>query len=545
VKTHSPEQRPVADSIPIAAPVFDIGPPRPSDTRWITGTVALFAIAVFAVSGSRIGPYLLAHSGAEALDRGYVSAFLLNIALILFAWRRSVQLKKTFGERDAAESRAYELAHRDEVTGLLNRRRLKELLRDLCADKVAKSALILFDLDGFKKINDLYGHAVGDEILLRTAERMGDVCPPQAHCVRLGGDEFAVLLRGADADQDKATELMIALMATLSTPIRLANTVAAVGVSIGIALRTKPGKDPEWLLRRADVAMYEAKRRGRNQCVQFDTDMEAELARRTTLEAEMREGIESGQFVPYFQPIIDLGTGETRGFEVLARWEHPTKGLLEPAEFMELAEAAGMISELSFGVMHEALTIARDWPSQFQIAVNLSPVQFNDPLVSARITKVLMQTGFPAARLEVEVMERCLLQNQEAALATLTSLKNQGVTISVDDFGTGYAALTQLSALPFDRMKIDRSFMASLGNEDQCDALVQAIMGIGKQLKLPITAEGVETELLQKRIEQLGCADAQGWLFSKALSAEQVQLGFMSRAAAQILSGTDAKRDVA
>ena len=536
---------PAAEAAPLVVPVFDIGPPRPSDTRWITGTVALFAIAVFAVSGSQVIPALISSNGVSELNPSFASAFLLNIALILFAWRRSEQLKKTFGERDAAERRAYDLAHRDEVTGLLNRRRLKEMLRDLCTDKVSKSALVLLDLDGFKKINDLYGHPVGDEILTRTAERIVEVCPPGASCVRLGGDEFAVLLQGTDASAEKAEELTIALMATLSRPIRLANTVAGVGVSIGIALRTTPCKEADWLLRRADVAMYEAKRRGRNQCVQFDSDMEDELTRRHKLEGEMRRGIERSEFVPYFQPIIDLASGETRGFEVLARWNHPTRGLLEPAEFIELAESVGMISELSFSVMHEALTIARDWPSHFQIAVNISPVQFNDPLISARITKVLTQTGFPPERLEIEVMERSLLQNQEAALATLTSLKNQKISISVDDFGTGYAALTQLSALPFDRMKIDRRFMDSLADDDKCDALVQAILGIGKQLKLPVTAEGVETERLQKRIGELGCADAQGWLYSKALSAEQVQLGFMSRAAAEILSHGETKRDVA
>ena len=544
MKRQTSAEGPAAGATASPATVFDIGPPRPSDTRWITGTVALFAIAVFAVSGSQVLPVILA-PGKHALEPSYATAFLLNIALILFAWRRSVQLKKTFAERDAAQNRAYELAHRDEVTGLLNRRRLKEMLRDLCAEKTAKSALLLIDLDGFKKINDLYGHPVGDEILVRTAERIVEICPPDAACVRLGGDEFAVLLKGADATQERTEELTIALIATLSRPIRAARTVTAVGVSIGIALRTKPCKEPEWLLRRADIAMYEAKRRGRNQCVQFDKKMEAELERRSTLEAEMRYGIEAGEFVPFFQPIIDLGSGETRGFEVLARWQHPTKGLIEPADFMELAESTGMITDLSFRVMHEALSVARDWPSHFQIAVNLSPLQFNDPLVAARITKVLAQTGFPPERLEIEVMERSLLQNQEAALATLTSLKNQKITISVDDFGTGYAALTQLSALPFDRMKLDRRFMEALGDAEQCDALVQAIMGIGKQLKVPVTAEGVETERLQKRIKELGCADAQGWLFSKALSAEQVQLGFMSRAAAEILAANTPKRDVA
>ncbi len=513
------------------ASLGEAGPPISSDTSWITTTVALLGIAVFVISGSLLAPSLMASlSGGGEPDHRLVIAFQLNVALILFAWRRSVQLKKSFAERDAAENRAYNLAHHDDVTGLLNCRRLKELLAELCATRVSNSAMILIDLDNFKKVNDLYGHSVGDELLHRIAERLTALCPPEASCVRLGGDEFAVLLRGANAEHGQAMRLAETLVGALNEPIKMAKTIASVGVSIGMSVLEKPCKDQSWLLKRSDIAMYEAKRLGRNRCVCFDKGMELELERRNTLEFEIRAGIESGEFVPFFQPIVDLSSGGISGFEVLARWRHPKRGLLEPSEFIELAESTGMISELSFGVMYEALEISRDWPAEYKIALNISPVQFNDPLIAARIMKVLSQTGFPSRRLELEIKERSLLQDHALALSIITSLKNQGISIVIDDFGIGYASLTQLGSLPFDRIKIDRSLMASLLDDQQCDALVQAISGIGKGLKIPITAEGVETHTIQAKLELLGCATAQGWLFSQVLSAEEVRLGFLTPA---------------
>ena len=525
----APAQPPADEAGVIALSSPSSGAPQRSDTRWITTTVALLAIVVFIISGSMIAPSLI---GAIDSGRGHdprlTTAFLLNIALILFAWRRSVQLKKTFAERDEAQQQAYNLAYYDEVTGLLNRRRLKELLAEACAKRVPKTAIMLIDLDNFKKMNDLYGHSAGDEVLLRTAERLQGLCPAGATCARLGGDEFAVFLQGANARKDKVEYLAEAVVAELNQRLNVAKTVTSIGVSIGISILDKPCTDAGWLLKRADVAMYEAKRLGRNRFVCFDPCMEQELDRRTTLEAEMKTGIEYGEFIPFFQPIIDLASGGIRGFEVLARWQHPSRGILEPSEFMDLAEWTGMISELSFRVMQEALSIAHDWPSEFKIAVNVSPVQFNDPLIAARIMKILALTGFPPNRLELEIRERSLLQDQSLALAIITSLKNQGISIAVDDFGIGYASLTQLQSLPFDRMKIDRSLMASLLDDKQCDALVQAISGIGKGLKIPITAEGVESEAIQKKLHELGCDDAQGWLFSKALTADEVRLGFLT-----------------
>lgn len=497
------------------------------DDPGITTTVALLAIVVFTVSGSQTVPILIESANqGRSVDPALISAFLLNIALVLLAWRRSVQLRSTSAERDAAKSYAETLAYRDEVTGLANRRRLNEALERLCSAESNDAALLLIDLDHFKKINDLYGHAAGDELLSVVANRLVNASPPDAMCFRQGGDEFAVLLRGKWAEAAEAEKLGCSLQTEIAKPVQVANTVTGIGSSIGIARLTARCRAPRDLLKRADLAMYEAKRLGRNRTVCFSAAMETDLEQRARLEADMRLGIESGEFVPYFQPIYDLHAGELRGFEVLARWNHPKRGLIGPSEFMELAEATGMIAELSFSVMHQALLKARSWPSDLTLAVNVSPVQFNDPLLAERILHVLESTDFPGSRLELEIMEKSLLDEQSLALSIIKTLKNSGISISVDDFGTGYALLTDLKSLPFDRIKIDRRFMQSLVNEQNCDALVQAVSSLGKGLKLPMTAEGVESEAVHSKLAALGCTDAQGWLFAEALSAKEVGLSF-------------------
>src|SRR6476646_6550484 len=251
--------------------------------------------------------------------------------------------------------------------------------------------------------------------------------------------------------------------------------------------------------------------------------MERELIERTRLEDEIRDAIAANEFVPYYQPQMDLGTGQLTGFEVLARWESPSKGLVEPDGFMSVAEGSGLIAELSLSVMRQALRDARAWPSHLKIAVNISPVQFRDSQLAERILKLLAETGFAANRLVVEITESSFLEDRETALTIVESLKNMGVTISLDDFGTGYASLSQLQSLPFDRIKIDKSFVSSLLSDKQSDAIVSTILSLGRALHLPITAEGIEDDGTKDRLSQLGCSDGQGWLFGKAVCGDTVR----------------------
>jgi EAL domain-containing protein (putative c-di-GMP-specific phosphodiesterase class I) len=275
-------------------------------------------------------------------------------------------------------------------------------------------------------------------------------------------------------------------------------------------------------MRRSDIAMYEAKRSGRNRTVWFDKSMEDELQRRNKLEADMRIGITAGQFVPFYQPQIDLVTGEIHGFEVLARWRHPTQGLVEPISFIPVAEATGLIGPLSMSVMRQALTETLTWDERLMIAVNLSPIQLKDSLLPQHILKLLSETGFPARRLELEITESALFEDLELALSTIEGLKNQGITISLDDFGTGYSSLTQLQALPFDRIKIDRSFVLSMMDNEESAAIVSAITSLGASLHLPVTAEGVETVAIQNSLKALGCAQGQGWHYGKPLPGAEI-----------------------
>jgi predicted signal transduction protein with EAL and GGDEF domain len=321
----------------------------------------------------------------------------------------------------------------------------------------------------------------------------------------------------------------------LAEPVELEHGRAQVSASIGIATLWGEAPTPEALLKRSDIAMYEAKRLGRNAFVWFDREMERELEDRIKLETEMRSGIAAGEFVPYYQPQFGLTDGELKGFEVLARWHHPVRGVLEPLEFIAIAEATGFIADLSMSVMRQALIEAKHWAGELTLAVNVSPVQFRDPLLGQRILQLVTETGFPPARLEIEITESSLLEDQDLALATVESLKNCGVSISLDDFGTGYASLTQLQSLPFDRIKIDRSFVASLLDDQQSSAIVSTIASLGKSLHLPVTAEGVESEEVRARLQSLGCADGQGWLWGKAVPATAVRTLLASRMPVQLL----------
>ena len=488
----------------------------------IVSCAALAALFLFVPSGEHIVAAAIRGSVSENVDRQSAVAFLLNVAIILFAWRRSKDLRKALAANELAQQTAHESAFIDHVTGLANRRELMRVLSESSASNQS-SRLVLLDLDFFKKVNDLYGHMVGDQVLQRVAVILRQIAPPGSCCARLGGDEFAVLLQ---KQPDARTRQTVSEMITaIAEPIVLGTATAHVSASVGISL-VEGGLAAEECLRRSDIAMYMAKRAGRNRQVWFDGEMELELIARTRLEDEIRDAIAAGEFVPYYQPQMDLRTGALTGFEVLARWQSPTKGLLEPAEFMGIAEGSGLISALSLSVMSQALQEARSWPSHLKIAVNISPVQFRDSQLAERILKLLAETNFPGSRLEVEITETSFLEDRETALTIVESLKNMGVTISLDDFGTGYASLSQLQSLPFDRIKIDKSFVSSLLADAQSDAIVSTILSLGQALQLPITAEGIEDDGTKDRLRRLGCSDGQGWLFGKAVSADVIRATF-------------------
>ena len=492
---------------------------RLAGSHVITTCATVAAILLFVVLGSEVVPAAL--QGARLPDSASTLkvAFLLNIAIILFGWRRSKDLRDALEAYEAAERLAQNNANTDPATGLANRR---ELMRSLDEALAAKSGgvFLVLDLDHFKRVNDLHGHLAGDKVLMRVAEISKSVAPADACCARTGGDEFAMLL--PSCDEETAEEIARKVLSTLSAPVLIEGSQIQVTASIGFS-RLADCRDEEAVLRHSDVALYAAKRAGRNAFAWFDEDLERELTDRLKLEEGIRRGIKAGEFVPFFQPLVDLASRQIIGFEALARWRSPDRGLVEAESFIETAERTGLIGPLTLCVLEQALKEARSWPAHLKLAVNVSPVQFRDPLLAEHILRLLATTGFPASRLEIEITEGSLLEDREQVLTIIRSLKNVGVSISLDDFGTGYASLAQVNHLPLDRIKIDKSFITTIVKSEQTAAIVSTIAGLGHNLAVPITAEGVESEQIRTALADFGCAEAQGWLFGRPISAEAVR----------------------
>jgi diguanylate cyclase (GGDEF)-like protein len=491
---------------------------RIASSHVITSCATAAAILLFVALGSRVVPAAL--GGAPALNPGntLTVAFLLNIAIILFGWRRSKDLKEALDAYDAAARLADRNANTDPMTGLANRR---ELMRAVDAGLAKKSGVFLvLDLDHFKRVNDLYGHLAGDKVLRLVADAARRAAPADACCARTGGDEFAILLPTANAEG--AENIARAILDNLCVPMLVEGAQVQVTASIGLASLSNC-TDDESALRQSDVALYAAKRAGRNGFAWFDEELEREITDRLKLEEEIRRGIKAGEFVPFFQPLVDLGSRQIIGFEALARWRSPDGGLLEADCFIEAAERTGLVGPLTLSILEQALKEARNWPGHLKLAVNVSPVQFRDQMLAEQILKLLSVTGFPANRLEVEITEGALLEDRDQVMTIITSLKNVGISISLDDFGTGYASLAQVNRLPLDRIKIDKSFITTIVKSEQTAAIVNTIAGLGHNLDVPITAEGVESEQIREALADFGCSEAQGWLFGRAISAEAVR----------------------
>ena len=492
-------------------------PVRIANSKLIITFATIAALILFVGIGSQVlGP---AFSGSPVRNTSLTVAFLLNIAIILFGWRRAKDLQNALDAYEKAERLALRNACIDASTGLANRKEMLHSIKDALEAK-SPGALLLVDLDHFKRVNDLHGHFAGDQLLKIVADILREAAPQAACCARTGGDEFGILLTG-DATK-KAEEIAGAIIARLATPIFAAGAEVQASASIGIATIAKLAKEED-VLRQGDVALFAAKRDGRNRFAWFDQQLNDELKDRLAFEEEMRVGIRSGEFVPFFQPLIDLNTRDLVGFEALARWRSPKRGFLEAEQFIEVAEAAGLVGALTMGVIEQALKEASTWPPHLKVAVNISPVQFRDVRLATNIIKLLTQTGFPAKRLEIEITENSLLEDRDQVISTILSLKNLGVSVSLDNFGTGYASLAQVNSLPVDRIKIDRSFISTIVKSEQTAAIVGTIASLGHKLNVPITAEGVESEQIRSALAEFGCSEAQGWLFGRAVSGESVR----------------------
>jgi len=462
-------------------------------------------------------------------DRLLSNALLLNIALIIFGWRRYRDLQEEVSERSRAEAQARELAETDPLTGCLNRRSIgpaADALHLACAERGEQIALLMIDLDNFKRLNDCNGHAAGDAVLRETVRRLSGLMPDRSLLARLGGDEFACVVPFNPGRIDRIDQFAAQLVEVICLPVE-ADGLVLEGISVSMGLARSdfaPGLPVTsgQLMHMADIAMYHAKKAGKNRYFWFETMMETELRFRSELESGIRSGIPRGEFVPFYEPQVDLETGTITGFEMLARWQSPALGLVGPDLFIPIAEEIGVIAPLSECVIRQALQDAKAWSPELTLSVNISPIQMRDPWFAQKLLKLLVEANFPANRLEIEITESCLHENLGLVRSLVTSLKNQGIRISLDDFGSGYSSLSQLRTLPFDRIKIDRSFIATLSDNPDSLTIVRAITSLGQGLGLPITAEGVENPLVVDHLRRIGEFKAQGYLYGKPVSGEEI-----------------------
>jgi len=518
---------------------------KSADRDLVALGVASAAILMFVGTGSSVLPQVVQSWGGagEGPDKLLVNALLLNIALIIFGWRRYNELLREIEQRKLAEEQARKLSETDPLTGCLNRRAIASATDALINAQTERGQSVVFlmiDLDNFKQVNDLYGHVAGDQVLRSAAERILVLIPHGGLVARLGGDEFACVLPYTANQGEEIDHFAARLIERVAAPIVVDGTSVEVTVSVGISSNCpikhddKHSCDAKALMHKSDIAMYHAKKRGKNRFFWFEPQMESELRFRHKLEKAVRRGVGLHEFVPFYEQQVDLETGELVGFEMLARWTCRELGGLGPSVFIPVAEEIGLIAELSEQLIARALEDAKEWDPSLRLAVNISPVQLRDPWFAQRLLKLLVTHNFPPNRLEIEITESCLHENLTVVRSLITSLRNQGVRISLDDFGTGYSSLSQLRSLPFDQLKIDRTFVSELREHGAGAKILDAIVRLGDGLRMPITAEGIEDAAILKELTGFKSLKGQGYHYGKPENAAAVRarLGAMGRLAA-------------
>jgi diguanylate cyclase (GGDEF)-like protein/PAS domain S-box-containing protein len=432
-------------------------------------------------------------------------------------------------ERKRVEERIEHLAHYDALTNLPNRELFHERLEQSLklVRRGGRLALLYFDLDQFKSVNDTLGHQVGDSLLKAVAGRLSGCLRETDTIARLGGDEFAIIQTAIDQPTDTA-DLVKRLCEALREPYLCDGHQLTTDASIGIAIAPENGTRPDELLKNADLAMYGAKADGRGTYRFFEREMDLRVKARRALEFDLRQAVMCGDFKLHYQPLVNLLDNRVIGCEALLRWDHPERGMIPPAEFIPIAEETGLITSMGEWALRTACAEAMTWPDDIKVAVNVSPVQFDSGNLVQMVINALATSRLPAHRLELEITEAVIIRDYEATLAVLHQLRQLGVRIAMDDFGTGYSSLGYLHRFPFDKIKIDRSFIKDVAEKDGSFSIVQAVVSIAKSRNITTTAEGVETELQLETLRRLGCTEMQGYIFSPALPAEELFVLFPS-----------------
>ena len=449
----------------------------------------------------------------------------------------SITIHMDVTEKRNSEKKIAFLAHHDALTGLANRVQLREHIEKTLklGERGGKAAILCLDLDNFKTVNDTLGHSVGDALLCAVASRLQALLRDDDLVSRTGGDEFAIVQAGHEPAMQASATLASLIVETVSAPFEIGDHTVVIGASVGIAIAPDDGSDPDQLLKNADMALYRAKGEGRARFHFFEMEMDVKAQSRRLLELDLRRAVGSGEFELFYQPIVNLAENRITGFEALLRWNHPTRGRVPPSEFIPIAEETGLIGSIGEWVIRNACNEAKTWPTDLRVSVNVSPVQFRSKGLAAIVTSAVANSGLLPNRLELEITETVLMHNNEETLATLNQLQSLGVRISMDDFGTGYSSLSFLRSFPFDKIKIDQSFVRALIDNPDCIGIIRAIADLGQSMGITTTAEGVETQEQLDQMRSEGCTEVQGYFYSRPVPAGEIVAllsGFRDRAQA-------------
>ena len=488
------------------------------DVAFVIGIVLLIGLGAY--------QYFSAGSAAEdghiKVEEVLVLGGLVIIPIVYLGWRRVKDLEREINRRIAAERRAHVLTHTDPLTGLANRRQFESMLRGAVAIPCGPDeahAVLMIDLKSFRKINELYGHPEGDDLLVAVAERLRDLTRERDLIAHVGADEFALLAHQV-AGPEGATSIAARIMRSMEVPIHIGSRKHKVDVAIGIAIIPRDGVIAEEIMRKANIALTRAKSEPDSASRFFEDDLDRLLRERDMIARELAFAIGTDMLQPWYQPIVDLTTGRIIAIEALARWHDPALGRIGPDRFIPIAEAFGLIRNLGDWLLRCAVKEARNWPDSVMLSFNISPAQLQDRTLGLRILGILGEYGLSPRRLTIEITESALVRDLDAARDILSSLREAGVRIAADDFGTGYSSLYHLRKFRLDILKVDRSFVHAMESEPESLAIVKAIIGLGKGLGLTVVAEGIETVGQRDALCAEGCQWGQGFLFSEAVPAE-------------------------